>query len=220
MASITLTLEKQKEINPIDEVVIKWHNGIRVSRLKKFLLEGENTLTKEENQIWAHVSSKKGYVYGFSGRLDTDDEERICYNEDKTKNAVFRMRRLAMDIDKKRITDGRDFKLDFGKVIDQTIEERMVQHFNDDDYLEHFRKDAMVYFPLDITPVDNNRKDEYVDTLETILIKGHVETTFHRLGVCNKMKTNDPKLQYPIKMISNKYTIPAFESDINVTIEK
>lgn len=220
MASITLTLEKLKEINPVDEVKIKWHYGIKVSHLKKFLLEGVNTLTRDEYQIWALVSSKEGSVYGFAGRLDTDYEERVCYNEDKTKKLAFHMQRLAMNIDRRRIEECRDYKLDFGKVVDQTIAERMEQHFNDDDYLEHFRRDAMVYFPAEITPVDNNRVDEYIDTLETILIKGDVEKTYYRLGVCNEKKTDDPKLQYPIKKISNKNSILAFESYIYVTIKK
>lgn len=219
MASITLTLDRLKEIKSVDEVVIKWHNGIKVSHLKRLLLEGVNTLTKEENQIWALVSSKEGSVYGFAGRLDTDYEERVCYNEDKSKKVTFHMRRLAMNVDQKRINDGRDYKLDFGKVVDQTIAERMEQHFRADDYLEHFRREAMVYFPLDIIPLDESKIDEYINTIETILIKGDVEKTHYRLGVCNKQKIDDPKLQYPIKRISNKYVHPAFETDIYVTIK-
>ena len=217
MASITLTLEKLKEIQPIDEVVIKWHYGIKVSRLKKFLLEDADTLTEDEKKIWSLVGSKKGYLYGFAGHLDTDNEERECYNEDKTKDTAFHSYRLGMDIDRRRINEGRDYILDIGKVVDQTIEERMLQHFNDDTYLEHFRKDAKVYFPTEIVP-DEKHMDEYIDTLETILIKGNVEMTPQRLGVCNETKIDDPKLQYPIKKISNKYIIPAFEKDIYVTI--
>lgn len=217
MANITLKLEKLKEINPVEDVVIKWHNGIRVSRLKKFLLDGEDTLSDDEKTIWSLVCLKKGYLYGYAGHLDTEYEERVCYNEDKTKDAVFHSQRLGINIDQKRINDGRDVKLDIGKVVDQTIEDRMVQHFNEDNYLEHFRRNAMVYFPIELKP-DEKNIDEYIDTLETILIKGNVETTFHRLGVCNETKIDDPKLQYPIKKISNEYTSPAFEKDIYVRI--
>lgn len=218
MASITLKIEKLKEINPIEEVVIKWHNGIRVCRLKKFLLEKLETLSEDEKYIWSLVCSKKGYIYGFAGHFDTDNEEKLCYNEDKTKNIAFHMQRLGMNIDQKKINEGRDLKFDIGKVVDQTIEERIVQHLNDDNYLEHFRKEAKVYFPMEISPIVQNNADEYVDTLETILIKGNVEMTPLRLGVCNETKIENPKLQYPIKKISNKYTIPAFEKDIYVTI--
>ena len=217
MANITLTLEKLKEIQPIDEVVLKWHSGIRVSRLKKFLLDGADILSEDEKWIWSLVCSKKGYLYGFAGHLDTANEERECYNEDKSKDEVFHMNRLSLNIDRKRIAEGKDYKLDIGKVVDQTIAERMEQHFNDDNYLEHFRKDAKVYFPTEIVP-DEKHMDEYIDTLETILIKGNVEMTPQRLGVCNETKIDDPKLQYPIKKISNQYIIPAFEKDIYVTI--
>lgn len=228
MANISLTLEKHPRTEPIDEVIISWTGGINVQRLKSFL-KGEGELWSTEQTLWEKYKDKKEWLYCFEGHFDDVHSVNECYDVDENAKMALKIYSLSRDnIDATRICSGRDVKLDIGKVVDQTLEERIKQHFYDGTYLEHYRNRAKIYFPEyiqinrgnDIGEFCGEYKDDFIDALETILIKGNAGMSFHRLGVCNDMKKVNPQLFYPIRRLSNITNMGAMEKEINVNIEK
>ena len=228
MANISLKLGRHPQTEPIDEVIISWTKGINVQRLKTFL-KGEGALSSSEQALWEAYKDKTEWLYCFAGHLDDVHSVNECYDVDENAKIALKAFSLSRDnVDETRIYYGRDVKLDIGKVVEQKLKERIKQHFEDGTYLEHYRNSAIICFP---EYIQINRgeyigefcgeyKDDFIDALETILIKGNAEKSFHRLGVCNDMKKVNPQLFYPIRKVSNiTYNLGAMEKEINVNIE-
>ena len=224
MSKISLKQGKHPRLEPIEEVEIEWSKGINVQRLKALLKKGVNKLSVTEQAIWDEVKDKEDWLYCFKGHIDDKQSVDECYDVTQEIKTTLRAQGIFLwskNID--RINTETDVKLDFGKVESQTIAKRVEQHFNDEDYLENFRRDALIYFPLEIwksSEYENRYEGDFIDALETILIKGHKERTINRMGVCNGNKTEDPLLNYPIKKLVNFQGCSAMEKEILVTIEE
>lgn len=212
MANITLKLGKHQRTEPIEQVIIYWSDGINVQRLKELVKKGVNKLLPTEQVIWDEVKDKKEWLYCFEGHIDNDQTIDDCYEvTDSKRRTLLEMQNVLWSANIKEVNLGTDVKLDIGKVIDQNIEQRLKQHFDDGDYLEHYRRDANIHFPVYINiqrgeyigEFEEAYKDDYIDALETILIMGNVEKINYRLGVCNDMKIVNPNLFYPINKVSN-----------------
>ena len=220
MENISLTLGKHPRTEPINQVTISWSKGISVQRLKNYL-EYNVPLNAFELCIWNKFKDKKNWLYCFMGRIDDEQTVNECYSyKTISKEDLTFYSRFNINDKYNRVTIETDIRLDFGKVELQTIETRIGQHFDKDDYLEKHRREAVICFPEYIVPYDNNELGDYIDSLETILIKGHDNETSNRMGVCNDNKTKDPKLNYPIKKVCNISYYPAIENEIVVTIDK
>lgn len=220
MAEISLEQGKHPRIEPLDKVEITWSDGINLRRLRNLLIEGINTLSPNEQKIWNTVKDKEDWLYCFIGHIDDNSTIVEFYPKEK-QDDVRNICGFLRNLHSRRVTYGTDVRLDFGKVEDQTIETRIGQHFNDGDYLEYYRKNAVIRFPLAIKPYNNvDYKGDYIDALETILIKGNKRGTYFRIGVCNKKKIEDPQLLYPINSVVNIVYEPAIEKDIIVKINK
>lgn len=161
------------------------------------------------------------WLYCFAGHIDDDMSIDECYNVSKTIKEKLKAASLGMRIlNAERIRKGTDIKLDFGKVDTQTIETRIKQHYVNEDYLELFRKKAYIFFPSYIEPLEEDHGSDFIDSLETILIKGNVEENENRMGVCNQQKTQDPELLFPIQAVINSNACRAIETDIKVNVRK
>ncbi|MBR2167516.1 MAG: hypothetical protein IJ920_04210 [Paludibacteraceae bacterium] len=215
---LSFTLGEHNRTTPIEKVEITWSDGISLKRLKELLVDKKDTLLPAERTIWNEVKDKEDWLYCYMGHIDDELSIREFYPAEK-QNDALRFSRILRNLNAERLQNGTDIKLDFGKVDDQTIEKRIGQHFNDGDYLEYYRKNAMIRFPLAINPYDVRFRGDYIDALETILIKGHTERTYYRMGVCNEMKTENPTLSYPIKSVVRIPFTSAIEKEIKVKID-
>lgn len=228
MANISLKLGRHPKTEPIGEVIISWTGGINVQRLKTFL-KGEGALLPAEQALWEIYKDKKEWLYCFVGHFDDVHSVNECYDVDENAKVALKQFSISRgNIDMTRIWNGSDVKLDIGKVVDQKLKERIKQHFDDGTYLEHYRKSAIICFPEYIKinrgeyigEFCGENKDDFIDALETILIKGNAGMNLHRLGVCNDMKKVNPQLFYPIRRLSSITNMGAMEKQIYVTIEE
>lgn len=219
MSNISLTLGKNLQVEPVESVTISWNEGIKVQRLKRFLLNQEDCLWPREIAIWNKVKDYDKWLYCFAGHIDDEMSIDECYNVSKKEKEQLKADSLGLRIlNIERIRKGTDIKLDFGKVDTQTIETRIKQHFTNEDYLELFRKQAYIFFPSNIEPFNKDKGSDFIDSLETILIKGNVDENENRMGVCNKQKIQDPELLFPIQEVINSNACRAIETDIKVSI--
>ena len=222
MANISLKLGKHPKLDKIHEVEIEWYDAISIRRLKDFLLNcNDVALWERERTVWDSVKDFDKWLYCFVGHIDDAETIKHCYDEcdEKKKECISSNSQLDRCLYNNKIYIGTDIRLDFGKVDTRTIEKRIVEHFNDGDYLEGYRNEAVIFFPKSITPFEEKYAGDFIDSLETILIKGNKDANENRLGISNEMKIENPELLYPIERVVNKNNHKAMEENITVDIQ-